>query len=340
MKNRITLLLGALCLLAHALTLATEGQVGGHRPPLQSQGGAGNAFGPGDHVLVLKVGGLERQYIVHVPRGYDGKTPVPVVIMFHGAGGTARSAMRQTGWTEKSDEAGFLAVFPEGTSRDPTKAARFKGNPQVWNDGSGRGNAAQRAVDDVGFVNAVIDDLQARFAIEKRRVYVTGFSNGASMAFRLGLELSTRIAAIAPVSGPLWLENPKLKQPVSLIYLMGAEDAFNPLDSREPSNTAQRKQASALQSKRALPGESALKWAKMLDCPLEPKVVYDKEGVKAVSYTPCQENAEVIYYTIGGMGHTWPGGKSRLPEWMVGKTTDKLKGNDIIWEFFQKHPKP
>lgn len=335
--------------MGHALGFTTQGQVD-----------PANALGPGDHSFTVNVSGAERQYTVHVPRSYDG-TPAPLVIMLHGAGGTAKSAMRQTGWTEKSDEAGFLAVFLEGMSRDPSKPPRFASNPQVWNDGSGRSHAARRNIDDVGFTSAVIDDLQARLAVEKRRIYVTGFSNGASMAFRLGVELSARLAAIAPVAGSFWSDtveaaslrhslggriNPS-PRPVSLIYLIGAEDPFNPLEGREINKTAKRKQTpihrgrlSALYSKKPLPSESVLKWAKMLDCPLEPKVVYDKEQVKAISYAPCQENSEVIFYTIGGIGHTWPGGRSRLPEWMVGKTTDKLKANDIIWEFFQKHPKP
>jgi polyhydroxybutyrate depolymerase len=89
--------------------------------------------------------------------------------MFHGAGGTARGAMRQTGWTAKADEAGFLAVFPEAVSRDPSKPSRFKDNPQVWNDGSGRGHAARRNIDDVAFTNALLDDLEARFAVDKSR---------------------------------------------------------------------------------------------------------------------------------------------------------------------------
>lgn len=85
-------------------------------------------LGPGDHTVTLKVGDLNRRYIVHVPHAFDGKTSLPVVIMFHGGGGTARGAMRETGWAQKADKEGFLAVFPEATSPDPTKPSRFGTN--------------------------------------------------------------------------------------------------------------------------------------------------------------------------------------------------------------------
>ncbi len=322
MKTTIAVLLGGIVLLGSGINVPGEEQ------PAQEK-----ALGPGDHSLRIKVGTLERRYIVHVPPSYGGKTPVAVVIMFHGGGGTAKGAMRQTGWTEKADQSGFLAAFPEAISRDPSRPARFKGNPQIWNDGSGRGHAGRRNIDDVGFTSALIDFLESRFAVDERRIYATGFSNGASMTFRVGVELSERIAAIAPVSGHFWLKSSELSRPVPLIYLIGTEDPLNPLEG------GQIRMANGRMSKKPLPRESVLSWAKMLGCPQKSELVYDKEGVKGTAYRPCKEKSEVIVYTIEGMGHTWPGGISRLPEWMVGKTTRKLNANDVIWDFFQKHPK-
>jgi len=112
---------------------------------------------PGNHGLSIAVGGLERRYVVHIPPGYDRNKLWPVVIMFHGGGGTARSAMRQTGFAEKADREGFLAVFPEGTAPDPSRPGRFLGNPQTWNDGSDRRiGAVERNIADVQFVSALI----------------------------------------------------------------------------------------------------------------------------------------------------------------------------------------
>jgi polyhydroxybutyrate depolymerase len=189
--------------------------------------------GAGDHTFDIQVGGLERRYIVHVPPGYDGSKPGPVILMFHGGGGTAQGAMRETRWAAKADKEGFLAVFPEGTRPDPSQPARFAGNPQTWNDGSSRLNvgAAERKVDDDGFVRALLDDLAARFAVDTRRIFVTGFSNGASMSFRIGRELANRVAAIAPVAGADWAdEPPKPVRPVPLLYITGTADPLNPID--------------------------------------------------------------------------------------------------------------
>jgi len=283
---------------------------------------------PGDHSFAIKVGSLERKYTVHVPPSYDGREPVPVVIMFHGGGGKASAAMEETGWSEKADQEGFLAVFPEATPPDLSKPSSFRTNPQTWNDGSGRFHSGQLDIDDVGFVNAMIDDLLTRLAIDQQRIFATGFSNGASMVFRAGVELSHRIAAIAPVSGHLWLKTLELTRPVPLIYIFGLADPLNPFEGGEVPGVGRRPPIAA----------SPLKWAELLGCSLERKVIYDQNGVKGVIYAPCRRNSEVVFYTVEGLGHTWPGGRSLLPESLVGKTSDKLKANDVIWEFFKKHP--
>jgi len=68
-------------------------------------------------------------------------------------------------------------------------------------------------------------------------------------------------------------------------------------------------------------------------------VILDRDGVRGTAYTACHENAEVVFYTVAGMGHFWPGGKSHLPERVIGKSSDAINATDVIWEFFQRHPK-
>lgn len=296
---------------------------------------AQSPMSPGDHSLTLKVGDLERHYLIHLPKVYDGKKPMPVVIMFHGGGGVARAAMKETHWTDKADQAGFLAVFPEGSAPDPTKRGNFRTNPQGWNDGSGRFHAGEKNIDDVAFAKALLDDLSARFNVDRRRMYLTGFSNGSSLTYRLGVELADRIAAIAPVaSSGLRLNDPlTLKRPVPMITIQGAADPRNPLEGGAVKNFDFIDQRPPIKV-------SVERWAKMLGCPPEPQVLQDKGGVKAVRYGPGRDNSEVDFYIVEGMGHTWPSGESLLPESLVGKTTDKLKANDVIWDFFQRHALP
>ncbi len=291
---------------------------------------------PGSQTHAIVVNGLERTYIVHVPATYRPQTPSPLVIMLHGGGGTARAAMWETEWAVKADKEGFLAVFPNAMARDPARRSSFAGNPQLWNDGSDRFYRGRKAPDDVGFVAAMLDDLASRFTVDERRVFLTGFSNGASMSFRAGAELSDRIAAIAPVAGALWFDPPKLRHPVSMCYITGTADPLNLIEGGVPKLAT-----GAGDSVRAKPKppvrDSILKWAKALGCPVTPASTSDAHGMRTETYSVCMGAAEVVYIAVDGLGHTWAGGKSLLPESMVGKTSDRIGATDVIWEFFQKH---
>ena len=295
--------------------------------------------GPGAHSLTLRVGELNRHYIVHVPLN-GGGSPLPVVIMFHGGGGTGRWAMQESGWPHKADQESFLAVFPDATSPDPTTPSRLGTNGQTWNDGSGRFHAGRKNIPDVAFVNAMIDDLSARFNVNRRRVYATGFSNGASMAFRVGVELSARIAAIAPVAGALWVKPPKLDRPVSLYYITGDADPLNPFAGGVPefaTGGASREMAS--KSKPA-PRENVVTWSRLLGCQPEPKATLTSPGVTTEVYSGERDGCEVRFTVIKDHGHIWPGGGSLLPESMVGKASGKFRATDAIWSFFEKHSLP
>lgn len=297
-------------------------------------------LGPGEHSLTLKVGRLDRRYVVHVPLRYSNRKPVPVVIMFHGGGGTARGAMRETGWTQKADKEGFLAVFPEATPPDPTKPSRFGTNGQAWNDGSGGFHSGERNIPDVAFISAMIDDLIARFAVDRRRIYATGFSNGASMAFRVGVDLSERIAAIAPVAGTLWIKQPKLDRPVSLFYVSGDADPLNPIEGGTPKMATGAAIRTAISRLKPPANEFIAAWARALGCPTEPKPAPASPGLRTVIYSGGREGSEVRFTVIKEHGHIWPGGRNLLPEAMVGKASDKFKATDAIWEFFQNHRLP
>ena len=288
----------------------------------------------GDQRIALQVRGLAREYVVHVPAGSDGRRPLPVVVMLHGGGGTASLEMEATGWTYKADDAGFLAVFPEGARPHPDRRARFAGNPQTWNDGSGRFWSGSHQIDDVGFINAVLDDLIGRFRVDERRIYVAGFSNGSSMAYRVGLELSSRIAAIAPISSSgLRVPSHPLVAPVSLISIHGTADPRNPLAGGDVEHQGQHDPRP--------PVEDVIRlWAGLLHCPAAPAVIRNGDGVRGISYAPCDRGSEAAFYTVEGMGHVWPGGISLLHKELVGKASNKLQGNDVIWDFFQRHPKP
>jgi polyhydroxybutyrate depolymerase len=289
----------------------------------------------GDHAFTIKIGDAKRRYTVHVPPHYSGKTPRPVVVMLHGGGGTSKAAETETGWNVKADEASFLVVFPNAMPPDPTRPSSFARNPQLWNDGSERFSAGQNTVDDVAFINTMLDGLSNAFNVDARRVFITGFSNGASMAFRVGAELSRRVAAIAPVVGACWLEPLKLEWPVPMCYITGTADPLNLIEGGIPkllTGGGDRVRAKPKPPVR----DSILKWAKALGCPALPKDASETNGVRIETYGPGNGETEVIYITVAGLGHTWAGGKNLLPEFLVGKRSNKINATDVIWNFFQK----
>lgn len=322
-------------LLMFALLILSGTMCGCAGQPVAAKPASSNS---GDYDFTIRVDESDRRYTIHVPPGYDGKKPAVVVIMLHGGGGTGKAAAYETGWAVKADRAGFLAIFPDAMPPEPAKRSSFARNPQLWNDGSDRFYPNQKAVNDIRFLSALLDDLASRFTIDPKRVFVSGFSNGASMSFLAGAQLSNRIAAIAPVAGACWLESPVLEHPVPMIYITGTTDPLNPIEGGVPKLAT-----GAGDHVRAKPKppvrESILKWAEALGCPMKPKSISDINGVRIETFTPCRDGAEVVYITVDGLGHTWAGGRSLLPELMVGRQSDKIKATDVIWAFFEKHPK-
>ena len=133
---------------------------------------------PGGHELALTVGQRERTYLVHLPPVYDGKRSLPLVIVLHGGGGNAEGAARMTGFSEKADREGFVVVYPNGSGRLKTRLL-------TWNSGNCCGYAMDQNVDDVGFIRVLIDEFVKTRAIDPKRVFVTGMSNGGMMTSQI-----------------------------------------------------------------------------------------------------------------------------------------------------------
>ena len=286
----------------------------------------------GNQKLSLVVGSLTREYVVHVPPQYDGNTPLPVVIMFHGGGGNDTQVISATGWDAKADQEGFLAVFPQGTRPDQSQPRKFVGNPSSWNDGSARGIGAVKGnIDDVGFVSAMIQDLEQRYKVDSRHIYATGFSNGASMTFRLARELPYEFAAVAPVSGGDWETDVVPDRTTPVIYFTGLADPLNPFDGGNIFIGAK-----SFGTKEAVPDMIA-SWVKLANCQEQGRVIYEQDGAKGVAYCGNGNIGVVELYTIEGHGHFWPGGPTDLPVSVAGKNTAKISATDVIWNFFLQY---
>jgi polyhydroxybutyrate depolymerase len=124
-----------------------------------------------------------------------------------------------------------------------------------------------------------------------------------------------------------------------MCYITGTADPLNVIEGGVPKLAT-----GASDSVRAKPKPpvrvSVLKWAKALRCPAATANVSEANGVRTETYAPCRDSAKVVYIEVEGLGHTWPGGKSLLPERMVGKRSNKVQANDVIWAFFREHARP
>jgi polyhydroxybutyrate depolymerase len=266
-------------------------------------------LGPGDHRLWLTVGALRREYLVHVPESYRARAPIPVVLMFHGSGGSIESDVKGTGWIKKGEQEGFVTVFPNGFPDE--------NGMRVWNDGPPprRGDA-----DDVQFTRAMLDDLIRRLRVDRSRVYVVGFSNGAGLSFRLAAELNDRVAAVAPVAGRLWLTDMTLKRAVPTMFVVGTADGMMRPDSGFGTEPA---------VERPMLRRTLSRWAGLLGCQPEPRAMGHEGRIEAFTYDGCGDGSEFRLYLIDGWEHYWPGGINPGME---------MWAENVIWEFFRKHP--
>ena len=289
----------------------------------------------GSYRMHLQFGGYPRSFIVYIPKGYvpmDQK-PLPLVVMLHGGGGDGAGIERQSGWNPLADKEKFFVAYPDALPASPRHAASPHANPRFWNDASGRGTPLHASVDDVGFLGAILDDLERRFTVDSKRIYVTGFSSGASMAFHAASSpLANRIAAAAPVAGHFFDDSKTHGErlpPLLLIY--GDKDPLDPLrgEMRTPGGATE-----------GLPtvSDTVTRWAKYTGCPAEPVLISDKAGVKHYAYGPGKEGVEFLYWIVAGMGHRWPGGKGEeLSESSLGPASSRMQGTQAIWKFFARH---
>lgn len=300
---------------------------------VRANGRASETLPPQHSRLIVKTKQGDREYVIHVPPNHDPSQPIPLVIMLHGFGGTALSAANETGWSAKADQENFLIVYPEGSRRDRGSPANFRKNPQAWNDGSGRFHAAEENVDDVAFIDTLITAVSDNYNLDSGRIMITGFSNGASMTFRIGAELSHRVAAIAPVSGTCWLETVKPTGSISMCYITGTADSLNPLEGGYPKLAFGGKEQGG---KEKPPVQSFIdRWVAALECAESPILDETNNGIRKRVYGAGIDRAQVEWITVEGLGHHWAGGESQAPNFLVGRNTSKLKATDVIWDFFQ-----
>lgn len=276
----------------------------------------------GDRTITIESGGRTRTGILHVPPTYVEGTPVPLVILMHGGGGNGAQAQQAYGMDAVADREGFLVVYPNGTGR--------LGNLFTWNAANCCSYAYENNVDDVGFLRALVEELERTYSIDPRRIYATGMSNGGMMTYRLGCRMADKLAAIAPVAGALNETTCTPSDPLPVIVFHGTDDQHVPYNGGVGPET--------LYPRVDQPVSSAIGfWVGRDLCSTTPVTETSASGnIITDAYGGGVRGTEVVLYTIRDGGHAWPGGTGSATGDVP---TQEISASEIIWAFFARHPK-
>ncbi len=259
--------------------------------------------------------GMQREFVLYIPESYTGEEAVPLVLNFHGYGATDVQQMWYGDFRAIADTAGFIIVHPQGTLLNGVTHWNVGG----WTIGS--------TTDDVGFVAALLDSLEAQYNLDASRIYATGMSNGGFMSFLLACQLSDRIAAIASVAGSMTPEtynacNPQ--RPVPVMQIHGTADPVVPYEGAiwtEPLETA------------------LAYWVEQNQCATTPEMMSfpnldmtDGSTVEQALYGGGLQGVEVLHDKVENGGHTWPSSIYGGPG-----TNWDINGSVEIWKFFSRY---
>ena len=259
--------------------------------------------------------GIQRDYILYIPELYDGNTTVPLVLNFHGFGSSASQQMFYGDFRDIADTEGFLLVHPEGTT--------FIGN-QFWNVGF---PGLSSNIDDVGFTEALIDELATLYAIDLDRVYATGMSNGGFMSFLLACQLSEKIAAVASVTGSMTqdtFDDCNAQHPTPVLQIHGTEDDVVLYNENNLS----------------LPIPDVISyWVDHNNCETTPTTttlpdvdVSDGSTIEHSVYEDGDNGVTTEHMKVIGGGHTWPGSVLN-----TAGTNQDIDASMEIWLFFSRY---
>jgi polyhydroxybutyrate depolymerase len=275
--------------------------------------------------VTLEHGGHTRTCRVHLPRGAEPDRPLPLVLALHGVRGNSVKMARLTGFDTIADRHGFIVAYPQGIDNQ-------------WRDGRDAHftRGANPDVDDVGFINALLDVLEERYPVDTDRVYATGASNGAMMSHRLAVDCAGRFAAIAPVIGALpWnLRDETPARPVPVLMINGTEDTFVPWEGGYILGRPDYGRILGAE-------ETAAFWRGHNGCQGPPTDTLEpdrdpRDGTR-LRVLKWEGDAPVLLYRVEGGGHTWPGGFPVQKPLMLGRHSTELDAGETIARFFLEH---
>jgi polyhydroxybutyrate depolymerase len=319
----------------------------------------------------IQVDDLSRNFVVHLPKGYDSKQHYPVVVLLPGQNQQPDDMQRLTHFDQfVADKNGIIAVYPNATrgrwnigvrpEQTSTMAPHRGGGGHHGGYGGGGGgypgggggypggggggypgggnsggqnpdNNKSEPADDVAFLNQMLDQIALKYSVDTSRIYATGLGDGGFMALRMGCAMADRVAAVAAVGAAL---------PKTMICLPSRPvPALFISGTEDPivpygGGTYKAGQFHALSAE-----DSAKTWARFDRCnekPAQEKIQSLQKGEKETKtfiFSGCHDNSQVVLYAVKDGGNTWPGGQQYMSEKEVGKTSNALNANETIWSF-------
>ena len=265
----------------------------------------------------IEFDGQDRFYNLFVPESYNPEQALPLVISLHGARMTPAIMSQLTLWHELGEQEGFITAYPSGVRN-------------TWNDGA-QTQETVVAIDDVAFIEHVIEDISNKLCIDETRIFSTGFSNGSEMAARLVCDLPDRFAAVGLAAGghfvPLNICDDE-DTSIPVIAFFGTEDTVVPFEGGTSSILAGMG-IDELPTVR----DGIMAWANLNGCEDEAIEEMLTDEVTRFIFGGCDNDVEIILHVIYNGGHTWPG--SSVP--VLGNTTQDIDATATMWEFFKNH---
>lgn len=253
----------------------------------------------------VTVNGTDRTYRLVTP---PGDAAVPVIVAIHDAGNTIDGMMEVTQLHREAVRGGFAVAFP----------AAAQAAERTWNAGFCCGAGPSVGLDDMGFLDAVIDELAAHERIDADRVYLAGVSNGAVMAYQYACERPERIAGVGSVAGTMNPEGCEPAEPVSVLEIHGTADEVVPFDGGEMPEFVQA-------TRPAMSAPALVRhWAEVGACAGEPTTATDPPVTRTV-WEECEAAAGVGLVAVEGAGHTWYASEFGPVEGAVDATTEILR---------------
>ncbi len=270
-----------------------------------------------------------RRTIFYIPKRLKRRKR-SLILCLHNEEETPESMTRLTrrGFNKLADQNGFIVGYPEGLN-------------EYWNDGREDSISLSHynEIDDVGFIEKLIDYGIDSFRVDPSRIFVTGLSNGGFMTFRLACELSKKIRGIAAVSASLALDqlvNCSADSTVSVMIINGTRDPMMPYDGGEMI-VDDRSQGSNLGTEETIDfwlHENSCK-EKSNKKDVSNANLFDETRSERFTWSNCKNKTKVVLITVTNGGHTWPGGRQYMGEKSIGKTSKDFDASKEIWRFFK-----